>query len=141
MIASASVRRPLVTVETVRAALRTRRSRPLFFIDIAVPRNVDEAVSALGNAFCYDVDHLQGVVAANLLERQREAARAEVLVTGEVDKFLAGLRDRDVVPTIVSLRRRVEAPWGRPSWPGRLPAFPRRAPRRDGRSRHWPAAS
>lgn len=109
VIASASARRPLVTVETVRAALRTRRSRPLFFIDIAVPRNVEEAVSALGNAFCYDVDDLQGVVVANLLERQREAARAEVLVTGEVDKFLAGLRDRDVVPTIVSLRRRVEA--------------------------------
>lgn len=109
VITSASVRRPLVTVQTVRAALRTRRSRPLFFIDIAVPRNVHEAVSALGNVFCYDVDDLQGVVAANLLERQREAARAEVLVTREVDKFLAGLRGRDVVPTIVSLRRRAEA--------------------------------
>jgi glutamyl-tRNA reductase len=109
VITSASVRRPLVTVETVRAALRTRRSRPFFFIDIAVPRNVDEAVSALGDVFCYDVDDLQGVVTANLHERRREAARAEVLVSGEVDKFLAGLRDRDVVPAIVSLRRRVEA--------------------------------
>lgn len=109
VITSASVHRPLVTVQTVRAALRTRRSRPFLFIDIAVPRNVDEAVSALGNAFCYDVDDLQGVVTANLHERQREAARAEVLVSGEVDKFLAGLHDREVVPTIVSLRRRVEA--------------------------------
>lgn len=109
VITSASVHRPLVTVQTVRAALRTRRSRPFLFIDIAVPRNVDGAVSALGNAFCYDVDDLQGVVTANLHERQREAARAEVLVSGEVDKFLAGLHDREVVPTIVSLRRRVEA--------------------------------
>ena len=92
----------------VRAILHARRARPLFFIDIAVPRNVDPAVNALDNAFCYDVDDLRSVVDANLRERQREAQRADVLVAREVERFAARVRDFEVVPTIVSLRDKLE---------------------------------
>jgi glutamyl-tRNA reductase len=74
-----------------------------------VPRNVDPAVNDLDGVFCYDVDDLQQVVEANLRERQREAQRAESLVEREVAKFVARLRDVEVVPTIVSLRERLEA--------------------------------
>ena len=63
----------------------------------------------LENVFCYNIDDLQRVVASNLEERQGEAARAEILIEGEADTFLTSLRGRDVVPSIVALRRRVEA--------------------------------
>jgi glutamyl-tRNA reductase len=93
----------------VRAALQARRGRPLFLIDIAVPRNVDPAVNDLENAFCYDIDDLRSVVESNLKERQREAVRAQALLEGEVAKFAARLQQLEVVPTIVSLREKLEA--------------------------------
>ena len=109
VITSARSSLPLVTVDGIRGALSRRRARPIFFIDIAVPRNVEPGVAQLENVFCYDVDDLQRIVASNLEERQREAARAELLIMGEVDRFLISLRDLDVVPAIVALRRQVEA--------------------------------
>ncbi|MDO8478684.1 MAG: glutamyl-tRNA reductase [Candidatus Rokubacteria bacterium] len=109
VITSARSSQPLVTVDGIRGDLSRRRARPIFFIDIAVPRNVEPGVAQLENVFCYDVDDLQRVVASNLEERQREAARAEFLIMGEVDRFLTSLRDLDVVPAIVALRRQVEA--------------------------------
>jgi len=86
-----------------------RRGRPLFFIDIAVPRDVEASVNTLDDVYCYDVDDLQQVVDANIRERLREAQRGEGLVEREVGKFLARLSDLEIVPTIVSLRERVEA--------------------------------
>jgi len=109
VITSARSSRPFVTVDGVGAALSRRRARPIFFIDIAVPRNVEPDVAHLENVFCYNIDDLQRVVASNLEERQGEAARAEILIEGEADTFLTSLRGRDVVPSIVALRRRVEA--------------------------------
>ena len=109
VITSARSSRPFVTVDGVGAALSRRRARPIFFIDIAVPRNVEPDVTHLENVFCYNIDDLQRVVASNLEERQGEAARAELLIEGEADTFLTSLRGRDVVPSIVALRRRVEA--------------------------------
>jgi glutamyl-tRNA reductase len=100
---------PLVRVDDARAAVQGRRTRPLFFIDLGVPRNVESGVNDLDGVFCYDVDDLQQVVEANRREREREAQRAESLVEREVAKFLARLRDVEVVPTIVSLRERLEA--------------------------------
>ena len=88
--------------------LHARRERPLFLIDIAVPRNVEPAVNELDNAFCYDIDDLRSVVDANLRERQREAQRALGIVEREVERFLTRLRDLEVVPTIVSLREKLE---------------------------------
>jgi glutamyl-tRNA reductase len=109
VITSTAAREPIVTAEQARAALQARRGRPLFFIDIAVPRNVEPAVNDLDNAFCYDIDDLRSVVEANLKERQREALRAEALLGREVVKFSARLRQLEVVPTIVSLREKLES--------------------------------
>jgi len=109
VITSTAAPEPIVTVRQARAALQVRRGRPLFFIDIAVPRNVEPAVNDLENAFCYDIDDLRSVVEANLKERQREALRAQALLEGEVVKFAGRLRQLEVVPTIVSLREKLEA--------------------------------
>ncbi|MBI3988219.1 MAG: glutamyl-tRNA reductase [candidate division NC10 bacterium] len=93
-------------VETV---LRLRKHRPIFLIDIAVPRDIDPAVNDLDNVYLYDIDDLEGVVRANLKERQKEAERAEAIIENEVGRFLQWLKGREVVPTIVSLREKVEA--------------------------------
>jgi glutamyl-tRNA reductase len=109
VITSTAAPEPIVTAAPVRGALAARRGRPLFFIDIAVPRNVEAAVNDLEGAFCYDIDDLRAVVEANLKERQREAQRAHVLLEREVAKFAARLQELEVVPTIVSLREKLEA--------------------------------
>jgi glutamyl-tRNA reductase len=88
--------------------IRLRRNRPLFLIDIAVPRDVDPAVNEIDNIYLYDIDDLEGVVAVSRLERQREAAQAELLIEREVAGFLRWLKTLEVVPTIVTLRRRLE---------------------------------
>jgi glutamyl-tRNA reductase len=85
-----------------------RRGRPLFFIDIAVPRDVESGVDGLEDVYRYDIDDLKQVVDANLRERAREAQRAEALVEREVAKFLTRQGDAEVIPTIVSLRERLE---------------------------------
>jgi glutamyl-tRNA reductase len=100
---------PLISSEMVQRVMAGRRTRPLFFIDIAVPRDVDGDVNTLDNVYCYDIDDLKQVVDANLKERLREAQRAEALVEREVAKFVTRMRDVEVVPTIVSLRDRLEA--------------------------------
>jgi glutamyl-tRNA reductase len=109
VITSTGAPEPIISAETVQVAMHRRRSRPLFFVDIAVPRDVAPAVNDLDNVFCYDVDDLRQVVDANLREREREAQRAEALVRTEVERFMAGRQDQEVVPTIVSLRERLEA--------------------------------
>jgi len=109
VITSTAAREPIVTAEHARRALQARRGRPLFFIDIAVPRNVDPAVNDLENAFCYDIDDLRSVVESNLKERQREALRAQALLEREVSKFSTRLQQLEVVPTIVSLREKLES--------------------------------
>jgi glutamyl-tRNA reductase len=109
VIASTAAPEPLVRASAVREVLHARRERPLFFIDIGVPRNVEPRVNELGNAFCYDIDDLRSVVEANLRERQREAQRALGIVEREVERFGARLAELEVVPTIVSLREKLEA--------------------------------
>ncbi len=108
VIASTAAPTPVVTRETVQRAMQARRGRPLFFIDIAVPRDVEAGVSTLDDVYCYDIDALRQVVDANIRERVREAQRAEGLVEREVARFAARLRDVEVIPTIVSLRERLE---------------------------------
>jgi glutamyl-tRNA reductase len=109
VITSTAAPEPIIRAPDVQRAMHARRARPLFFIDIAVPRNVEAAVNDLPNVFCYDVDDLRGVVESNLRERQREAQRAEALVQREVERFAERLKDLEVVPTIVSLREKLEA--------------------------------
>jgi glutamyl-tRNA reductase len=108
VIASTAAPEPIIRAADVQRALHARRARPLFFIDIAVPRNVEPAVNDLDNAFCYDVDDLRSVVDSNLRERQREAHRAEALVAREVERFAARLKELEVAPTIISLRDKLE---------------------------------
>ena len=85
-----------------------RRNRPMFLVDIAVPRNIDPEINKLDNVFLYDIDDLQQVVNANLKERLREAQRGELIAEQEVERLLRRLKVLDVVPTIIDLRTRLE---------------------------------
>src|SRR5688572_29992 len=87
--------------------MRERRGRPIFFIDIAVPRDIDPALNDLDNLFLYDIDDLQRVVDAGLEERRREAVLAEVIVDEEVRLFLTQARSREAAPAIVALREKL----------------------------------
>ncbi len=87
---------------------KLRRYKPMFLIDIAVPRDIDPAANKLDGIYLYDVDDLQGVVQANLKERQKEAAKAELIVEAEVEQFCSWLATLEVTPTIVALRRKIE---------------------------------
>ncbi len=88
--------------------LSRRKNRPMFFIDIAVPRDVDPEMNKLDGMFVYDIDDLQQVVSSHISDRRVEADRAEAIVQLEVDKFQARLQTLDVVPTIVSLQEHLE---------------------------------
>lgn len=94
--------------EDVEAARTGRGGRPMFLIDIALPRDVDPAVRGLPGVFLYDLDDLRSVGDANLRERQRDAAAAEALVESEVGVFLDAQRSRRAVPLLVALRERAE---------------------------------
>jgi glutamyl-tRNA reductase len=88
--------------------LSRRKNRPMFFIDIAVPRDVDPQMNKLDGIFVYDIDDLQQAVAANTSDRSKEAERAERIIDNEIERFQARLQTRDVVPTIVSLQDHLE---------------------------------
>jgi glutamyl-tRNA reductase len=87
--------------------LSARKNRPMFFVDIAVPRNVEPTINELSNAFVYDIDDLGQVVEANRKQREREAVWAEEIVNQEVQRALRRLASHDVVPTIVALEERL----------------------------------
>ena len=88
--------------------IHRRKNKPMFFIDIAVPRDIDPSVNEIDNAFLYDIDDLQQVIDENLKERLKEASRAEEIITSEVEAFCLKMKGREVVPTIVQLRETLE---------------------------------
>jgi glutamyl-tRNA reductase len=95
--------------EDVEAARAARRGpRPLFLIDIAVPRDIEPSVSELDGVFLYDLDDLRSVAEANLRERRKEAAAAEAIVDREVREFLDWHRSLEAVPLLVELRKRAD---------------------------------
>lgn len=98
----------IIKKEDVEAALHRRKNQPMFFIDIAVPRDIDPAVNDIENAYLYDIDDLEGVIESNKKEREKEAEKAMAIVKKEVDQFLHWMDTLDAVPTIVALRERVE---------------------------------
>ncbi|MBT8452244.1 MAG: glutamyl-tRNA reductase [Deltaproteobacteria bacterium] len=106
VIASTASEKFILTPELMKGVVRTRRHRPLFIIDIAVPRDVDPRIASMDNVFVYDVDDLQQVAEENLSVRAREAARAEQIVEEEVEAFLSWRRSLELAPTIVALRER-----------------------------------
>jgi glutamyl-tRNA reductase len=89
--------------------LERRRNRPMFFIDIAVPRDVDPLMNEVEGCFVYDIDDLQQVATSNQANRSREAEAAESIVSREVDKYQQRLQSRDSVPAIVALQQSAEA--------------------------------
>ena len=94
----------ILSKSDVAGAVRARRGKPLFLIDIAVPRDIETSVNELDNVYLYDIDELQGVVDSNLEERRRSAEQAELLIEAEVDAFDLWSRHHEVAPLIVSLR-------------------------------------
>jgi glutamyl-tRNA reductase len=100
---------PVLTRTHVHDVMRPRRQRPLFIIDIAVPRDVDATAGDLEQVFLYNIDDLQGIVKENLARRSAELERAEAIVDEEVARFTAWLQSREVIPTVVALRARFEA--------------------------------
>ena len=100
--------RPLLRVETLEPALRQRRGRPIFVIDIGVPRNADPAIDRLEDVYRYDIDALAAVASENAEERRREQARAEAIVAEEQQRFEGWFAALRAVPTIRDLRSRVE---------------------------------
>ena len=92
----------------VERSLRARRGRPLFLIDLAVPRDLDPAIHELDGCYLYDIDDLEAVVAETVAGRRREAVRAEEIVAEEAERFRAWHASREVVPAIASLRARAE---------------------------------
>ena len=100
---------PILTRGLVQKAMRSRRSRPLFLIDIAVPRDVDPAVNTLENVYLYDIDDLQGVIDTNLEERKRAALDARRIIDEEVLAFDRWLQSLEISPTIQMLRETLHA--------------------------------
>lgn len=90
----------------VKPLMRKRRNRPLFFIDIAVPRDIDPAINRISNVYVYDIDDLKGVVDDNIEDRNREALKAERLIDEAVIRFRQWLAGLAVVPTIVDIRKK-----------------------------------
>jgi glutamyl-tRNA reductase len=88
--------------------ISARRNKPMFLIDIAVPRNIEPSVNDLDNVFLYDIDDLQEVVNANLRERMKEADEAESLVKEEVERMMARLKVAEVTPVIVGIQDQLE---------------------------------
>jgi glutamyl-tRNA reductase len=108
VIASSGAPHYILHKDEMQRIISARRNRPMFLIDIAVPRNIDPAINDIDNVYLYDIDDLQEVVNANLRERMKEADRAEALVSEEVERMLARLKVAEVAPTIVRLQDQME---------------------------------
>jgi glutamyl-tRNA reductase len=100
---------PLITYSQMKGVMRRRRLRPIFLIDIAIPRDVEPHVNNLDGVYLYNIDDLQSVVQENLGERRQEALRGDAIVNQEVAKFMDWTRTLDSAPTIVALREKLEA--------------------------------
>ena len=107
IIGSTGATEYVVRKSQVKGLMRERRNRPLFFIDIAVPRNIDPAINQLNNIYVYDIDDLNEVIDDNRQDRHREAVRAERIVDEAVIQFREWFNNLDVVPTIKVLREKL----------------------------------
>jgi len=98
----------VISRDHVKPIMRRRKNRPLFFIDIAVPRDIDPAINRIPNAYVYDIDDLQGVINENIQIRHQESMMAERIVDEGVVRFRQWYDSLDVVPTIVALRDKLQ---------------------------------
>lgn len=108
IISSTGSTSAIIRARDIREVLKKRKHKPMFFIDIAVPRDIDPDVNQLDNVYIYDIDDLQEVVEENLAGRKEEARKAEEIVEQEVDKFEKWLKSLDLSPTIVDLLNKGE---------------------------------
>ncbi len=108
VISSTGAPHTVLKKEQVRSAMAARRQRPLFMIDIAVPRDLDPDIHSIDGVYLYDIDDLKSVVEANLRERQREAKLVERIIDEEADSFASWLNSLDAVPIIKSMRGKAE---------------------------------
>jgi glutamyl-tRNA reductase len=106
VISSTGARDPIVSRDFMKRVMKARRHRPIFVIDIAVPRDIEPAAGKLDGVYLFDIDDLEKVVADNQADRRKEAGSAERIVDGETAEFLRWLRAQGVVPTIKELRER-----------------------------------
>jgi glutamyl-tRNA reductase len=109
VIASTASPNFIIKPDQIHEVMKERRHKPMFFIDISVPRNIDPLVNNIDNCYVYDVDDLQGVVVANLQERHKEAEDAERIILEEIEKFYRWIKSLDVVPTIIALRQECDS--------------------------------
>jgi glutamyl-tRNA reductase len=98
----------ILTKQDLQRIMKQRKQKPMFIIDISVPRNIDPKINDLDNVYLYDIDDLQGVIELNIQARNREAQKAEEIVTAEVESFLRWKASLSAVPTIVALRDKAE---------------------------------
>src|SRR5512136_333951 len=98
----------IIGPKDVEEVIRRRKLKPMFFIDIAVPRDIDPKVNDVENVYLYDMDDLQGVVATNLEQRNKEAEKAEAIIDQEIGQFFKWLSSLEVTPAIVALRSKFE---------------------------------
>jgi glutamyl-tRNA reductase len=108
IITSTGAREPILTREDMRTVMKARRNKPVFIVDIAVPRNVEPAVNEIDNVFLYDIDDLQKVVERNLRGRAEAAEQAARIIEEEIQWVESRMREREVSPAIVSLQGRLE---------------------------------
>ncbi|MCB1825486.1 MAG: glutamyl-tRNA reductase, partial [Candidatus Competibacteraceae bacterium] len=109
VIASTASPDPLLGAALVRQCLKQRRHRPMFMVDLAVPRDIDPAVAELDDVYLYTVDDLKDIIQDNLRSRQAAAQQAEEIIDTQVEHFMAWLRAQGSVASIRALRRRAEA--------------------------------
>jgi glutamyl-tRNA reductase len=108
VISSTGANEYVLRKNQIKAAMKGRRNRSLFFIDIAVPRDIDPDINRINNAYVYDIDDLRGIVDENIDDRNREAVKAQRIIDEAVIGFHQWVETLQVVPTIVSLRGKVE---------------------------------
>jgi glutamyl-tRNA reductase len=108
VISSTGAPELVINRNQVKSVMKPRRNRPIFFIDIAVPRDIDPEINRLSNAYVYDIDDLKGVVDDNIQDRQKEAVKADRIIDEAVIQFRYWMESLDVVPTIVALHQRLE---------------------------------
>jgi len=109
LICSTGAQKYVLMKDQMQKVMKERKNRPMFLIDISVPRNIDPAINDLDNVYLYDVDDLKGVVDTNILERQKEAKKAEEIIEEEIETFKKWLSSLDSVPVVIALREKAEA--------------------------------
>ena len=109
VICSTGASKYVLLKEQMHHVMKERKHKPVFIIDISVPRNIDPEINNIDNVYLYDVDDIQGVVDSNVQGRQKEAEKAEAIITDEIETFQKWQSSLDSVPTIIALRDRADA--------------------------------